>query len=300
MAKRERENRLNQLIQDDKATNERKKINMTPLGGSIAFNPATRVKSSLPLPVNVVSDKILSPISHWTSLDSEYISLKYKGKCNPKLVFTGKRKAANFLLEPMLIKDSNLGVEGNLNITGDLKSARFTLDLKPGCPKECVSMFPDLVNKQEKCLEFLHEKVHEGLKYAWMEDLWDKAGEHDDDESESMENFIKEGYLAWYKEYKDVNDNEKKFISMKRYLNTYDGKPNRPTFWKKNKEGEWKVYDVDSLPDGSLVQVETNMRFYNIEGDDGMYGCSMDIGDNILVIYAPKIEHSDNIPYIEF
>lgn len=302
MAKRAREIRLEQLKEDDIKMPARKNIKMTPMGTSIAFNAKTEVKSSLPLP-NVVSEKTLGPIMPWSEVtnNSQYITWKRKDKQNPRLVQKGKRKGITFLLAPMLVKESYLSPTGTLDLVGELSKARFSIDLKEGIPDKLQDWCKkNKVSAQQKeCVQFLNELIEDGLKHAWVEDLWDKASDEDDGGTE--EDFIAEAYKAWLKEYKNSDGEDDYHINLKRYLNTYDGKPNKPTLWKKNKSGEYEEYKEDTLPEGSLVQVEASIRFYNIEGDDGMYGSSIDIGENIIVIYVPPpATHTDNIPFIDF
>lgn len=300
MAKRAREIRLDQLKQEDDKMPPRKNIKMTPMGPSIAFNSKTSVKSTLPLPIKK-STKKLGPIMNWEDVNdnAEYITWKRKDKQNPRLVQKGKRKGVTFLLAPLLIKEAFLGHTGTLDLVGELSKARFSIDLKPGIPDKLKawSKKNKIPKQQEECLDFLNDLIEDGLKHAWVEDCWDKGSEKDDGGTE--EEFIGEAYKAWLKEYTDSNGDDDHHLNLKRYLNTYDGKPNKPTLWKKNEEGEYEVYETDTLPEGSLVQVQASVRFYNIEGE--MYGSSMDIGDNIIVIYVPPpATHTDNIPYIEF
>lgn len=301
MAKRAREIRLNQLKQEDDKMPPRKNIKMTPMGPSIAFNSKTNVKSTLPLPENIKkSTKQLGPIMNWEDVNdnAEYITWKRKDKQNPRLVLNGKRKGVSFLLAPLLVKEAFLGPTGTLDLVGDLSKARFSIDLEAGIPEKLKawSTKNKVSKQQEDCLDFLNDLITDGLKHAWVDDLWDKGSEEDDG---TEEDFIAEAHKAWLKKYTDSNGDDDCHLSLKRYLNTYDGKPNKPTLWKKNKEGEYEVYETDTLPEGSLVQVQASVRFYNIEGE--MYGSSMDIGDNIIVIYVPPpATHSDNIPYIDF
>lgn len=302
MAKRARELRLEELKQEEDKMPSRKQIKMTPLTPSIAFNSKTSVKSTLPLP-NISSDKKLEPILNWKDVksSSEYITWKRKDKQNPKLVGEGKRKAISFLLAPFVVKDSHLSPTGNLDLVGELSKARFSIDLGKGIPDKlrdwCKQQ--NISKQQEECQEFLKNLVDDGLTYAWKFDLWNKCC--DEEDGGVLQDFLNEAHSAWYKQYTNSEGIDEEYINLKRYLNTYDGKPNKPILWKKDKDGEYKEYVTEVLPEGSLVQVEASVRFYNIEGDDGMYGSSLDIGNNIIVIYVPpKTTHTDDIPYIEF
>ena len=199
------------------------------------------------------------------------------------------------------MKEAFLGPTGTLDLVGELSKARFSIDLKEGIPDKlkdwCKTQ--EVSKQQEDCFNFLGKLITDGLKHAWFGDLWNKWSEDDDEHTDITELFIAEAHEAWLKQYTNSNGDDDYHLNLKRYLNTYDGKPNKPTLWKKNKDGEYKVYDSETLPPGSLVQVEASIRFYNIEGE--MYGSSMDIGENIIVIYVPPPPtHRDNIPYIDF
>ena len=276
MSKRAREQRLQDL--------KKKKIKMTPLTDSIPMSIVQ--KASKPASSKIIPSKpkkILKPMHKWNTIDMDTITWTYKGEKNPKLVQKGKRKMASFLLEPMVVLNSELGPDGNLSYTKDPNKARYIIELGKGlgdAPKE-LSQQHDL--KQEECLKFLDDSAKEALEYAFYEDLWGKKGE--------LEPFLEGANHSWKKE----------GIQMKRRITTYGGESNRPTFWKKNQEGDlYEVLELDELPEGSVVQCQASMRFYSFHDNDReMYGSSLDLGDNILVLWMPDAEYTDNI-YVEF
>ena len=137
---------------------------------------------------------------------------------------------------------------------------------------------------QEECLEFLNKQAKEGLEYAFYDDeMWDHLNK------DNLDDFLNGANHAWKKD----------TIQLKRRLTSFNGGPNRPTFWKKNIQGTYEELKIDTLPQGSLVKCEASLRFYAFE-DGSMYGSSLDLGDNILVIYMPKDEYKDGVPYFEF
>lgn len=281
MSKRAREERLQELM------SQRKKRTMTPLSKSIPMtviheaskasdNSANQEKS----PKAPKKDKILKKKEEWFNLNSTVITKTYRGSSNPKLVLeSNKRKNASFLLDPMVVLSSELSLDGNLKFVNDPKKAKYSINLSSGCPKEIEEKLKDHMN-QQKCIDFLENKVKEGLEHAFYEELWtDKVNANE------LEDFLEGANHSWKKE----------GIQLRRRLTTFNGERNRPTFWeKKEKDGNYQVLDLDELPEGSVVKCEATINFWCFE-DGSMYGSSLDLGEDILVLWMPPQQHSDNI-----
>ena len=277
MSKRARLQRLDDL--------KKKKIKMTPLSDSIPMSvnhKATKVKTETPSN-SPKPPKILKPMQAWNVIDMETITWSRKGSDNPKLVPKGKRKLASFLLEPMVVLNSELGKDGNLKFAGDPTKARFIVELGKGIGDAPETLKEQHDMKQEECLQFLDDKTKESMEYAFYEDLWNKKGE--------LEPFLENANHCWKKE----------GIQLKRRLTSYGGESNRPIFWKKEKKDDsYKELHLEELPEGSVVQCQASLRFYSFQDNDReMYGSSLDLGENILVLWMPKAEYTDNI-YVEF
>ena len=265
-------------------------VKKVKLGSSISMT-TTYKASKAASPPSV--PKSLPVMTSWDKFPADYITWNSRGKKNVKLVKEGERKQGTFLLCPMMVRSAELGEHGNLDDVKEITKARFTIELESKCPEDLVKHFPDIKTKQKECMEMVHKTINGGLEYCFHEDeLWEDRNKDD------IETFMSEAHHSWLKEY-TFNRKKSSYLKMSKRLTSYDGKPNRPTFWKKNIHGTYDVLEVENLPEGSLVSVQVSIRYYNIE--DSMYGVSMDIGDNILVSYMPKPKsHTDDLPFIDF
>ncbi len=279
-----REERLEELKVRDN-------VKMIPLGKSIPMatvQKASKRAASTPPPSPAASKKpkkmLRGDLYGWDSVQTSIISWKFKSATKPKLVVEGTRKKASFFLSPFVAANSELGNDGNLRFSNDPNKARFTINLEDGCPKKIEGEMEEYCSKQEKCREFLRLKAKEALEYAYYDDeMWNHISK------DNLDTFLKDAYHSW----------DKESIQLKRRLTSFSGQSNRPTFWKKNINGTYEVLQVDTLPEGSLVKCEAQMNFYAFE-DGSMYGSSLELGENIIVIYMPKQEYTDKIPYFDF
>lgn len=282
--KQPRQERLNQLL---KLKNKK----MTPLGDSIPMRTSHQASKkrgppTIELDTKVVKKpkKILKNITDWHSLETEIITWKRNESLKPKLVHTGRRKVATFLLSPFMVEKSELGKDGNLRFSNDPNKARFTINLEEGYPDEQIKdEIEKTTSKQDECLEFLDKIAKGGMEYAFYEDMWQHINK------DNLNNFLNNANHSW----------KKNSIHLKRRLTSFSGEPNRPTFWKINESGTYEVYKIDNLPEGSIVQCEASMSFYAFD-DGSMYGSSLELGENIIIIHIPKNEYKHKIPYFEF
>ena len=106
------------------------------------------------------------------------------------------------------------------------------------------------------------------------------------------------------KEGSDDEGNDYTVLHMTRRLLDFQGNPNRPTFWKKNKQGTYEVIEPEWIPKHSLVICTASFRSYKVSAN--MYGTSMDLGKDIIVIHQPSSTHKKktnvpvNIPFVDY
>ena len=72
-----------------------------------------------------------------------------------------------------------------------------------------------------------------------------------------------------------------------------------------NQNGEFDVIEPKYIPKGSFIQCTGTLRAYKV--DANMYGVSMDLGRDIIVVSMPKkdtpkkkVSNNPSVPFINF
>ena len=229
------------------------------------------------------------------------------GEFYPKLFFAdgSVKKNVQFLLPNMVVKFQDLGKEGNLGKfkNNDPNKAKFQVSLEMGCPEELETLMPSLVGEQTKFFNELKRICNSHMETAFHHDshTWTKAKN-----DKELEDFVSGANYSCIKTVRDDNDDEYEIVSMARRLTTFQGAPNNPTFWKVDEKGEFEEIEPAYIPKGSLIQCTGTLRSYNVNPE--MYGVSMDLGENIIVVWMPPKKKSTpveetsvpSVPFISF
>jgi len=262
---------------------------------------------SIDIPASTAERLSLQKLTLPSSLDDMETTIsiikRRNGEYLPKIHLKNdsRKKNIEFLLPKMVVKYQDLGKEGNLGrFTQDLNKAKFTVSLETGCPAEIDSMLPGLVKQQESFFERLRSECNNHMKKVYEEDEWLKTrGE------KTLEEFVGGANMSCLKMAKDDNDDVYEVISLSRRLTDFQGGPNNPTFWKVDENNEFKVIEPKFIPRGSVIQCTGSLRAYNVSPD--MYGVSMDLGRDIIVVWIPPKEKPveqkksvPDVPYINF
>ena len=235
------------------------------------------------------------------------INKNKRGDYNPKVVKKGDTREYNvtLTLPPMEVKWADLGENGNLGKFGnnDPSKAKFSVTLLPTIPDNLPASAEEhreaMLKRQQEAMEFVKKTCDTLMGAAYHdENTWKDVTKKFSDDKELMEG-------AQHSVIKTIDDDdgEHEVLSLNRRLESFQGEPNRPTFWI-NKGGNMEKIDVKYIPRGSLLMVQLVFRAYRVPG--GRYGVSGDLGKHIVVVCRPEMKKrkkpnlSVQIPYFEF
>lgn len=232
-----------------------------------------------------ILSEIETEVSMWKRRNGESIpKMHMKGDSRMKKVIFG--------LPTMVVKWQNLGKEGNLNkkigkyTVTDINKARITVTLEKGCPDELATVFPSLVGDQESFLEALRQLCKEHMEMAYLQEednSWDVCKG-----KKEMDEFVKDANFSCIKMVRDENDDMYEVISTARKVLDFQGNPNECVFWKSNANGEYEQIEPKYIRKGSLIKCMGSLRSYKMSAD--MYGVSMDLERDIVVVWMPPVE----------
>ena len=247
----------------------------------------------------------------FTDMDTEVSMWKRRnGETIPKLHLQGDGRMKKFLfsLPAMRVKWQQLGKEGNMNrrigksVITDINKARITASLENGCPDDLASVFPDLVDQQENFQAHLLLKCKEHMESAFLQDedpSWDrfKAGKE-------MEDFVEKANFSCIKPQTDENGDEYTVVNVTRRVVDFQGNPNECKFWKSNEKSEYEQIEPKYIRKGSLIRCMGSLRAYKTPN---MYGVSLDLERDIVVVWMPPLEDRSQqkteepaIPFLNF
>lgn len=230
-----------------------------------------------------------------TEIETEVSMWKRRnGEAIPKMHMKGdsRMKKVIFGLPTMVVKWQNLGKEGNLNkkigkyTVTDINKARITVTMEKGCPDELATVFPSLVGEQESFYKALRQRCNEHMEMAFLQEedkSWDVCKG-----KKEMDEFVKDANFSCIKTVKDENDDDYEVISTARRVLDFQGNPNECVFWKSNADGEYEQIEPKYIRKGSLIKCMGSLRSYKMSAD--MYGVSMDLERDIVVVWMPPIE----------
>lgn len=232
------------------------------------------------------------------------------GEYLPKVHLEDDTRNLKFSLPPMVVKFADLGKEGNLGrtitmktgakITIDANKARYSTSLEP-------LVVPDFIKEDRNSYIDIQREFYEkldktckemmGLAYHSEDPSWNPCRE-----GKELEEFVNSANYSCMKKATDKNGDEYETIHLARRLTDFQGNPNKPVFWKVNADGIFEVIEPKFIPRGSFIQCCGELRAYKVNRD--MYGVSMDLGRDVIVISTPKKEekptYKPKVPFINF
>jgi hypothetical protein len=218
----------------------------------------------------------------------------------------GRMKNTPFLLPCLIKRYGQLTGEGNLGKFSNLPNkCRYTVSLEPNMVPEWANdeQKEAFVDQQREFYDKMLETCKEMMTAAFLQEAdasWDvcKSGRE-------LEDFVKDANFSCLKIAKDKNDDKYEVINLTRRLTDFQGNPNAPVFWKMNQDGEFDVIEPKYIAKGSFIQCSGTLRAYKV--DANMYGVSMDLGRDIIVVSMPKketpkkkVSNNPSVPFINF
>lgn len=230
---------------------------------------------------------------------------------------------------PLSIRYSEMGPKGNLGTRyvseTAFTSAKFTMTLEKGVDDKVLAAMPNLEKEQSAYMKWLDGTSKQMLKEAWDNKLAmyaaprkkcmaeaKKAAKKDksiDVEAKAFELFCDGAGLPAKTELDDDGDPISTLNKMGRRYQYTDRKTgeiviNRPTIWKRTKEGGYEdiTSDIRFFSKKSLVITAIQFRCYAMPTS---YGVATDMGKHVILVWAPNSGSKPretkipDIPYFE-
>lgn len=253
------------------------------------------------------------------------IEKDYKGE---KTIFL-KDGAYNAMVTtaPMTIKYSEMGPKGNLGTKfvadNAFTSAKFTMTCERGVDSKVLAAMPSVETEQDAYFKWLNTTGTTMLKLAWENELpmfsakrkkcladakkEAKKNKDLDVQARALELFLEGATLPVVEKLDEDGDGTLINKMGRRYQytdrKTGDVVVNRPTIWKRKKEGGYEdiTDSVKYLSKGSVVIAQVSFRCYAMAS---YYGIATDMGKNVIAVWmkpsaAKSNDDSLNVPYLE-
>ena len=226
---------------------------------------------------------------------------------------------ANVTTAPMTVKFSDVGAKGNLGSKfvpeHAVGQAKFVMTLEQGADSKVLGAMPTIEKDQDTYFNFLKTAGTKMMALAWDEQLplfasqikkckaaAKKEAKKNKDlnvDDRAKELFL-DGCSLPVKDYVDEDGDAVPVNKMARRYQYTDRKTgeiviNRPTFWKRNREGGYDdITDkVKFLSKGSVVITQVSFRMYAMSQH---YGVATDMGKNIIVVWQKPYSGGNAAP----
>lgn len=311
------------LIKTMFANLKRSHTESEPLGAGIEQDaPALKKSKSVPQKKN---EKKMLFFKDWKQgTFTPEVDKDYRGEKNVFLK-DGKYNAM-VTTAPLTIKYSEMGPKGNLGTRfvkeNAFTSAKFTMTCERGVDSKVLAAMPNVEKDQDAYFKWLNTIGTDMLKLAWENDLpmfskkrreclaeakkEAKKNKDLDVKARAFEIFLKGASLPVQEKLDEDGDGTLINKMQRRYqYNSKEGDViiNRPTIWKRKKEGGYEdiTDSVKYLSKGSVVIAQVSFRCYAMTS---YYGVTTDMGKNVIAVWmkpsaAKSNDDSLNVPYLE-
>jgi hypothetical protein len=252
--------------------------------------------------VNLKPNEKLDQQYHWDSDGGKIVvAEKRNGEQYIRYVHEEYEKRNRIITcEPMMVVDSCLGEDGNLNVArsymdsngeektyteSNPKKAKYELKLAIGVPEAISENYKKKLDESQP--RFLNS-VKELMSSMWDEGI--KAGIYDEALGEQkVESWMKKQTSSFIK-----SDGS---IELKRSIQTYRGDPNPVRYWKKTKQGHVERFNPTEIPKGALVIAQYYPKPYCFKDNNNewKYGSTAELGRDLIVVWMPKPRTKEEI-----
>jgi hypothetical protein len=225
------------------------------------------------------------------------------------------------------IRYSEMGPKGNLGTKyvseTAYTSAKFTMTLEKGADSKVLAAMPNVEREQAAYMKWVNNQATAMLTLAWENKLpmfasqrkkcmgdAKKAAKKDksiDVDAKALELFLEGAAIPAKTELDEDGDPVSTLNKMgRRYQYTSkegDVVINRPTIWKRQKEGGYKdiTSDIRYLTKGSMVITQVSFRCYAMPSS---YGVATDMGKNVILVWLKPSsgagkDSTPQVPYFD-
>ncbi len=215
---------------------------------------------------------------------------------------------ANITTAPLTVRYSDVGPKGNLGSKfvpeHAVDKAKFVLTTEKGVDSKVLAAMPNIETEQDGYFKWLKTTALQMMSMAWDQQiplfsaqykkckaLAKKEAKKNKDvnvDARAKELFL-EGASTPVGEKLDEDGDATAVHKMQRryqFTSKQTGEVvnNRPTFWKRNRDGDYDdiTEKIKFLPKGSVVIAQVSFRAYAMTS---YYGISTDMGKNIIVVW---------------